>query len=115
MLRHYSKRRCGPRNISWYGHLSMCRIVFVTIVLVACDRRDDPAARACGMSLAHSWAGQGAHGYGTADSARALDELVSDGIRAISLSPFAFMEHLTDPTLTWSRGEPGQETFANIA
>jgi hypothetical protein len=93
----------------------MWRLVFITLVLVACHRRDDPGARACGMSLAHSWAGQGAHGYGTADSARALDELVSDGIRAISVSPFAFMGHLTDPTVAWSRGEPGQETFANIA
>jgi hypothetical protein len=93
----------------------MRRIVFVIMLLAACQRRDVLGARACGMSLAHSWAGQGAHGYGTADSARAIAELAHNGIRAISISPFAFMEHLTDPAVAWSGEAAGEESFASLA
>jgi hypothetical protein len=93
----------------------MRRLIFAAMLLTACQRREPIGTRPCGMSLAHSWAGQGAHGYGTADSDRALAELQEDGITAISVSHFAFMKRVSDPTLTWSEGEQGQETFASIA
>ena len=51
-----------------------------------------PAAMRRGICLAHSWQQGGQRGYGTAASAKTLDELVAKGATWVSLTPFGWME-----------------------
>ena len=62
------------------------------------------------MSLAHSWFAGGSAGYGTAASARALDELLGMGMRSVTIGTFAFMDDFHDPGVR-RQDLPGTETL----
>lgn len=72
-----------------------------------------PRAR-CGMSVAHSWEGGGYNGYGSAASAASLDELKELGIRAVSITPFGWMESTTSAEVHWAPGHQQGESFARL-
>lgn len=55
-----------------------------------------------GVCFAHSWEAGGKRGYGSEDSASALDHLSEIGVDWVSITPFGFMPDLNTPAI---RGE----------
>ncbi|MBC7793197.1 MAG: hypothetical protein H7Z43_05790 [Clostridia bacterium] len=89
-------------------------VAVICLMLVACNEAPDTTGRACGMSFAHSWTDNGARGYGSPSSYKALDELQTLGIQAISLHAFAFMNDIEDAIVSTEPRYPGAESFADL-